>query len=151
MASAFWTFEDGRTLARRWTGMANLLEVITNELKEMNGAEEFYDFLEKLVYREEFGDEYNGFGGFIRKDENIMFDFDLRTFAPKNRSYFCQAAQNALTRIKIQNDKQNEVIESLLTTLLDMHKRINEGEDPMLLNDSSIIEPETNEKIGPGW
>jgi hypothetical protein len=151
VASAFWTLEDGRALARRWTGMAYLLELITNELKEIEGAEEFYDFLEKFVYREENGDDYNGYGGFIRQDEDIMFNFDLRTFAPKNRNYFWLATQNALTRIKIQNDKQNEGIEYLLTTLLDMHKRIKKGEDPMLLNDMRIIEPEPEEKIGPGW
>lgn len=151
MASAFWTLEDGRALARRWSGMAYLLELITNDLKEIKGAEEFYDFLEKFVCREEKGDEYNGYGGFIRKDESILFNFDLRTFTPENRDFFWQATQNAFTRIKIQNDKQNEGIEYLLTTLLDMHKRIKKGEDPMLLNDIGIIEPETNEKIGPGW
>jgi len=74
MASIFWTFEDGRTIARRWTGMVCMLEVITNELKEINGANEFYEYLEKFIYREENGDEYNGYGGFIRKDENIMLN-----------------------------------------------------------------------------
>ena len=83
--------------------------------------------------------------------ENIMFNFDLRSFAPKNRDYFWQAAQNALTKIKIQNDRQNEGIEFLLTTLLDMHKRIKNGEDPMLLNDMRIIEPEPKEQLGPEW
>ncbi len=34
MASAFWTLEDGRGFARRWTGMAYMLELITNELKK---------------------------------------------------------------------------------------------------------------------
>ena len=107
--------------------------------------------VEPFVYREENGDEYNGYGGFIRKDENIMFNFDLRTFSPKNRDYFWQATQNALTKIKIQNDTKNEGIEFLLTTLLDMHKRIKKGEDPMLLNDMIIVEPEPTEKHGPGW
>ena len=108
-------------------------------------------FLEKFVYREENGDEYNGYGGFIRQDENIMFNFDLRTFAPKNRDFFWQATQSAMTKIKIQNDKQYEGIEILLTTLLDMHKRIKKGEDPMLLNDMRVIEAKSLEKIGPGW
>jgi hypothetical protein len=151
MASAFWTLEDGRALARRWTGMAYALKLITNELKEIIGAEAFYEHLERFVYREENGDEYNGYGGFIRKDENIMFNFDLRSFAPKNRNYFWQAAQKALTKIKTQNEKKNEGIEFLLTTLLDMHKRIKKGEDPTLLNDMRIVEPELSEKIGPGW
>lgn len=151
MASAFWTLEDGRALARRWSGMAYLLELITNELKEIKGAEEFYDFIEKFVFREENGDQYNGYGGFIRKDESIMFNFDLRTFSPENRDFFWKATQSALNRIKIQNDKQNEGIMYLLNTLLDMHKRIKKGEDPMLFNDIGIIHPETDEKIGPGW
>jgi hypothetical protein len=151
MASAFWTLEDGRALARRWGGMAYMLELITTELKEIKGAEDFYEYLDTFVYREENGDEYNGYGGFIRNDENIMFNFDLRTFSPKNCDLFWQATQNALSKIKIQNEKQNEGIEFLLTTLLDMHKRIKKGEDPMLLNDMKIIEPEPTEKVGPGW
>lgn len=151
MASAFWTLEDGRGFARRWTGMAYMLELITNELNEINGAEEFYEYLEKFVFREEKGDEYNGFGGFFRGDENIMFNIDLRTFAPKNREYFWLATQKALTKLKIHNDNQNEGIDLLLITLLDMHKRIKKGEDPTLLNHMSIIEPEPNERLGPGW
>jgi hypothetical protein len=151
MASAFWTLEDGRGLARQWTGMAYMLELITNELKEIKGAHAFYEYLERFVYREVNGDEYNGFGGFIRKDENITFDFDLRAFAPKNRDYFWRAVQNALAKIKIQNNKQNETVEFLLTTLLDMHKRIKKGEDPMLLNDMRVIVPEPTEKLGPEW
>lgn len=151
MASAFWILEDGRGFARRWEGMAYVLELITNELKEIKGAEEFSEYLEKFVFREENGEEYNGFGGFIRGNENIMFNIDLRTFAPKNREYFWQATQKALTKLKIQNDNQNEGIDLLLTTLLDMHKRIKKGEDPMLLTHMRITEPESNEKFGPGW
>ncbi len=151
MASAFWTLEDGRALARNWTGMAYMFELIMNQLKEIKGANDFYEYLEKFVYREEIGDEYNGYGGFIRRDENIMFNFDLRTFAPKNRDFFWKATQSALTKVKVRNDKQYEGIEFLLTTLLAMHKRIKRGEDPMLLNDIRIIEPDQLEKIGPGW
>lgn len=151
MASAFWTLEDGRVLAGNWKGMANMLDLITTELKEMEGAEDFYEYLDNFVYREENGDHYNGYGGFIRKDENIMFNFDLRSFAPKNRDLFWQATQNALSKIKVRNDKQNEGIEFLLTTLLGMHKRIKKGEDPMLLNDGRRIKPEPTEKVGPGW
>ena len=77
MASAFWTLEDGRGLARRWSGMAYLLDLITRELKEIEGAEAFYEYLEPFVYREENGDEYNGYGGFIMGEEDIMFNFDL--------------------------------------------------------------------------
>jgi hypothetical protein len=38
-----------------------------------------------------------------------------------------------------------------LTTLLDMHKRIKGGEDPMMLNDMTIVEPEPTENPGSGW
>jgi hypothetical protein len=33
MASAFWTLEDGRGFARRWTGMAYVLERIKESRK----------------------------------------------------------------------------------------------------------------------
>jgi hypothetical protein len=151
MASAFWTLEDGRVFARRWATMAYMLELITNELNEIKGADEFYEYLEKFVFREENGDEPNGFGGFIRGHESIMLNIDLRTFAPINRDYFWQATQNALTKLKVQEDNQDEGVDLLLTTLLDMHKRTKKGEDPMLLNHLKIIEPAPTEKLGPGW
>ncbi|MEP1270350.1 MULTISPECIES: hypothetical protein [Flavobacteriaceae] len=151
MASAFWTLEDGRGFARRWSGMACILELITDELKNIAGAEDFYNYLEWFVIREDDGDEYNGFGGFIRNDENIMFDIDLRTFTPINRAYFWEATQKALIKLKMQKNENNEGIIFLLTTLLDMHKRIKKGENPMELNDMSTIEPEPSEKLGPGW
>lgn len=151
MASAFWTLEDGRGFASSWSGMAYILKLITDELKTIKGAEEFYKYLETFVYREENGDTYNGYGGFIRENENIMFNFDLRAFAPKNRDFFWVATQKALTKLKIQDDNQTEGIVLLLTTLLDMHKRIKKGEDPMLLNHMTIVEPKPFEKLGPGW
>jgi hypothetical protein len=131
--------------------MAYILKLITDELETVKPAEEFYKYLEKFVYREENGDTYNGYGGFIRQNENIMFNFDLRTFAPKNRAFFWEATQKALTKLKIEGDSQNEGITVLLTTLLDMHERIKKGEDPMLLNDMSIVSPVPREKLGPGW
>jgi hypothetical protein len=151
MASAFWTLEDGRGMARRWTGMAYMLELITHELKNIEGAEAFYEYLETFVYREENGDFPNGYGGFISRDKDIMFNLDLRTFAPQNRLFFWQAAQSALTKLKLENDKENQGIESLLIILLDMNKRYKRGEDPMLLTDFNNIQPEPTEKLGPGW
>lgn len=151
MASAFWTLEDGRGFARNWELMAYILKLITDELKEMEDAKLFYDFLNQFVYRKENGDEDNGIGGFIRENKSIMFNFDLRTFAPKNRAYFWLATQNALTKIKNQDVGQSEEIDLLLTTLLDMHKRIKKGEDPMLLNHMRSLEPKSNLKLGPGW
>jgi hypothetical protein len=151
MASAFWALEDGRGFARRWTAMAYMLELITDELKLMPGAEAFYVYLEKFVMREENGDTCNGYGGFIRGDADIMFNFDLRAFAPQNRNYFWQAAQLALLKLKMRNDAEFEGIVVLFTTLLDMHKRIKKREDPMQLNHLSIIIPEPDEQLGPGW
>lgn len=150
MASAFWTLEDGRGFARRWTGMASMLEMITDELKEMKGAKDFYVYLEAFVFREERGDIPNGYGGFIKGDENIMFNFDLRSFAPQNREYFWQAAQNALTKWIVQGKDLKIGQGYLFTILLDMHKRIGSGEDPRLLNDMGITEV-PKEKLGPGW
>ncbi|MFP9098859.1 hypothetical protein ACLI09_07385 [Flavobacterium sp. RHBU_24] len=151
MASAFWYLEDGRGFARRWSSMAYMLRFITDELKTIKGAEAFYDYLEPFVFREEKGDEYNGYGGFIRNDESVMFNFDLRSFAPQNRDFFWMAAQNALVKLIVANDKENEGFIFLLTQLLDMHKQIIRGENPMLLNHLTIIEPERGEKLGPGW
>ena len=151
MASAFWTLEDGRGFAKRWSEMAFMLELITDELKAINGADEFYKYLEWFVIREDQGDEYNGFGGFIRNDENIMFDIDLRTFAPANRTHFWEATQKALTKLEKQNNEKNGGIIFLLASLLDMHKRIENGEDPNELNHMNSIEPEPNQKLGPGW
>lgn len=150
MASAFWTLEDGRGFARRWSWMAYMLELITDELKLIEGADEFYDYLEKFVYREEKGDEYNGYGGFIREDESIMFNLDLRSFAPLNRKFFWRATQLALAKLKVGGDEDDEGIIFMLTTLLDMHKRIKIGEDPMKLNHFGSVWPEKNEKLGPG-
>jgi hypothetical protein len=107
--------------------------------------------LEKFIFREENGDEYNGYGGFIRNNENIMFNFDLRSFTATNRNYFWEASQKALMELKLENEEKNEEIIFLLTTLLDMHKRIKKGESPMELNHLNIIKPEPNEKLGPGW
>ena len=151
MASAVWTLEDGRAFARRWSGMSRMLELITDELKRIDGAEDFYEYLEKYVFREENGDVYNGFGGFIRNNENIMFNFDLRSFSPTNRTFFWEASNKALKKLKLLNDEKNEGVILLLTTLLDMHQRVKNGGDPMELNHMNIIEPEPKEKLGPGW
>jgi len=151
MASAFWTLEDGRGFSRSCYDMAYILELIAIELKFIEGADKFYDYLKKFVYQKDKGDEFNGYGGFIRDGENIMFNFDLREFAPANRNFFWDATQKAFAKVKMQNDAKNEGTIFLLTILLDMHKRILKGENPMHLNDMRAIEPESLEKIGPGW
>lgn len=151
MASAFWYLEDGRGFAIRWSSMAYMLQLITDELKDMDAAKDFYNYLENLVYREDQGDEYNGYGGFIRNGEDIMFNFDLRSFAPQNRRYFWQATQKALTKLKVGGEEKNEVVIELFITLLDMHKRIKVRENPMELNHLIAVIPHPKEKRGPGW
>jgi hypothetical protein len=151
MASAFWTLEDGRVFSKRCSVMAYILELITDDLKKIEDAGEFHQYLEKFVCRAESGDVYNGYGGFIRGDENIMFNLDLRTFAQKNREFFWQAAQMALAKLKIKEGNPDDGIVFSLTILLDMHKRIKRREDPMELNNSRIVSPKTNNRFGPGW
>jgi hypothetical protein len=149
MASAFWTLEDGRTFAMRCMTMAHMLDLITGEMRSIQGANDFYVYLERYVCHEENGDIPNGYGGFIRGDDNIMFNFDLREFAPQNRQYFWEAAQNVMNHLLVVNEGQGVL--PFFRILLDMHKRINRGEDPMLLNHLRMVLPETNERAGPGW
>lgn len=151
MASAFWTLEDGRCYSRKWSWMAHMLLLITDELQHVKGAEAFYEYLEPFVFRDEKGDEINGHGGFIRNGESIMFNFDLRNFTPQNRNFFWIAAQLALTKLMIAKDVDNEGNIFMLSILLDMHKRILKKEDPMLLNHLICVNPESEEKLGPGW
>ncbi|MCH2044917.1 MAG: hypothetical protein MK212_12435 [Saprospiraceae bacterium] len=151
MASAFWILEDGRGFARNCSAMASMLRVITDELKNIEEARELYHYLDNLVYREENGDIYNGFGGFIRKGRNIMFNFDLRSFTLQNRKFFWRATLQALSTLKLQDNKKNEKTIFFLTILLDMHRRIEHGEDPMELNHLRIIQPEPDEELGLTW
>lgn len=132
--------------------MLHMLELINDEIKHIEGAEEFSEYLDYYIWDEEV-DGYNGYGGFVRKstNENIMLDIDLREFTATNRGYFWKGAQNALRKLIIANDEKNEGMIYLIKELLDMHKRINRGEDPKLLNHLIIIEPASGSKQGPGW
>ncbi|AWH86048.1 hypothetical protein HYN59_13415 [Flavobacterium album] len=152
MASTFWYLEDGRGFARRWSGMFYMLKLINNEIKLINGAEDFSQYLDHYIWDEE-ADEYNGYGGFIRAStsEDIMPEIDLREFTETNRNYFWKGAQNALRKLIIANDEKYEGIIFLMKNLLDMHKRIKRGENPQLLNHLKNIEPYSGEKKGPGW
>jgi hypothetical protein len=152
MASGFWYLEDGRCFARRMSWMAHLMELITNELKEIEGAGLFYEYLKKFVPDQD--DESNGYGGFIRKrtGENIMMVLDLREFTPENRAYFWQATQQALQKLILKGNEQHQGDIVLLKLLLDMHKRIKKGESPEKLSDTGKhIEPYNGLKAGPGW
>ncbi|MGD1843945.1 MAG: hypothetical protein ACFB10_00950 [Salibacteraceae bacterium] len=151
MASAFWTFEDGRGFAKRWTLLSHLLKLITDEMESITGAEDFYTYLEKLVFREEQGHIPNGLGGFYNDEGCILLNLDLRSFTPQNQGYFWKAMQRALWRQIVVEQGKNEWIIYWLTQLLDMHKRIKRRENPAELNFYDIIQPPTDERLGPGW
>ena len=136
MASAFWYLEDGRGFARRWTGMAYMLELITDELENLEEASTLHNFLEPLVFREARGYLSNGFGGFVREGKSIMFNFDLRSFTPQDRSLFWVAAENAYERLEYADHSDDRAIKMLFETLLDMNRRVRKGEDPKLLSDT---------------
>ena len=152
MASGFWYLEDGRCFARNVAWMTHLLKMIIREMKELPAAELFCQYLEQFVPDSE--SEFNGYGGFIRKKtgENIMMVFDLREFTPENQNYFWRASQQALKKLVIQADSPAAEDVFLLKKLLDMHKRIIQGEAPEKLSDTgSYIEPYSGKKVGPGW
>ncbi len=149
MASAFWTLEDGRTFSYRWSHIARILEIIVDEMSLLKGAEKFHKFLSEFTEKD--GDEYNGFGGYYRGTKIVMFNFDFRAFAPKNRKFFWEAAQNSLKKLTLEEQEKNKRIIDSFAILLDMHKRINRGEPPVELNHSTIVEDYLGEKIGPDW
>ena len=151
MARSFWTLEDGRTFSLRWSWMSRMLKIIVAELNKIDGAENFHDYLKEFVFRDD--DEYNGYGGIYRGGESIMFNFDLRSFAPKNRELFWKASQLALTELITKKEENTQGITEAFITLLDMHKRIIKGENPDKLNHLSIIEPEPEieKRVGPDW
>ena len=151
MASAFWYLEDGRGFARRYNAMAKMLEYIVSELQHLEGASDFYDYLSEMVPSE--NDEPNGHGGFIKSatGESVMLNLDLRSFTLENQTFFWKATQKALQKLILAKKEENEGMIFLLTTLLDMKKRINKKEDPMLLNHLTVTIPYEGEKLGPGW
>ena len=128
-----------------------MLELIVEKLKPMPDARAFHDYLDEYIFREENGDDYNDFGGIIRNGESILFNFDLRTFAPKNRTLFWRATRQVHRDLLMGEIHGNAVLIELFTDLLAMHDRIQVGEDPMELNDLSVIEPVSGGKLGPGW
>ena len=151
MASAFWNLEDGRCFAKPYYWMAKMLEYIVEELHHFENATAFYQYLKEFVPKEE--DESNGHGGFIRTStgESFMINFDLRAFTLENQDFFWKAAQKALQNLILTNKEENEGDIFLLTTLLDMKKRIDKKEDPMLLNHLIDTIPFDGKQMGPGW
>lgn len=153
MASGFWYLEDGRCFAKKWSLMFNLLSLINKEIKAIEDANKFAEYLDYYIWDAE-NDEYNGYGGFIRKStgEDILINLDLREFTDKNRRYFWKAAQEVLNKLIITNNESNEDVINHLKILRDMHKRIQQGEAPELLSDTGEhIEPFSGQKKGPGW
>lgn len=152
MASTFWYLEDGRCFTRRWSLMFYMLELVNDEIREIEEAWAFSEYLNYFIWDEK-DDEYNGYGGFIRTStgEDIMPSIDLREFIPENRRYFWIGTQRALRKLINANDVENEEMIHLFKTILDMHKRITKGENPQLLNDLIVTELYSGDKKGPGW
>jgi hypothetical protein len=151
MASGFWILEDGRGFSRRYSWMAEMLKRIVEELQHLEGANDFYEYLNYMVPNEH--DEPNGHGGYIKASngESAMIDFDLREFTAQNQNFFWSAAQKALKKCILLKIEENDGIIYLLTTLMDMNKRIDKKEDPALLNHLSTTMPYSGKKAGPGW
>ena len=77
MPSFFLTLEDGRCVARRYTGYDYLIELAMEEMKDDGEEGEFKAWLRTRIPSE--GDLENGFGGFIKPvtHENIMRNLDF--------------------------------------------------------------------------
>jgi len=132
--------------------MFDMLKLINDEIKLLDGAKPFSEYLDYYIWDEE-KDEYNGHGGFIRAStgESIIPNLDLREFNEENRDFFWRGAQIALNKLISVNDESNDGTIFLFKILLDMHKRVKRREDPQLLNHLICIEPYSGKKKGPGW
>lgn len=125
MASGFWILEDGRGFSRRYSWMAEMLKRIVEELQHLEGANDFYDYLNYMVPNEH--DEPNGHGGYIKASngESVMIDFDLREFTAQNQNFFLEcSSKKHLKKCILLKIEENDGIIYLLTTLMDMKKRI---------------------------
>jgi hypothetical protein len=151
MASGFWILEDGRGFSKRYSWMAGMLKRIVEELKHLEGANDFHGYLNYMVPSDQ--DEPNGYGGYIKalNGESVMMNFDLREFTPQNQLLFWKATQKALQKCILTKSEENEGDIHLLTILMDMKKRIDKKENPELLNHLSIVVQCTGKKLGPGW
>lgn len=157
MASGFIILKDGRCLSRRWTHYDYLIELAIKELSSMKGkkAEDFKGWLQTLIPQE--GDEYNGYGGFIRKanGENVQRWLDLRELTTENQQLFWDSIQNTLSNLitKDKLHKDNENLISLLKRFLKMKHLVDIGDNPDNLSDwvKGYIEPPSGKRSGPGW
>ncbi len=153
MASGFWYLKDGRGFAKRLRWMIRLMEEIHPVLALNPKAKPFADYLNQYIPTEDH--EFNGYGGFYHKNtgETVMMIIDFREFTEENQRYFWEAAQQRLDQLlhTAEKDQEDVTLIELLQELLDMNRRINQREDPMQLNNMSIITPPTGKKVGPGW
>jgi hypothetical protein len=157
MASGFIILKDGRCFSRRWTTHDYVINLVIKELSGSNDKEviEFKNWLLTLLPAEE--DEYNGYGGFLRKStgENIQRRLDLRELTVQNQELFWSALQNTLTKLITNKDAENADKDSLtlLRHLLKMKHLADIGDDPDNLSDwqKGYIEPSSNKRSGPGW
>jgi hypothetical protein len=151
MASGFWILEDGRGFSRRYSWMAGMLKRIVQELQQLEGANNFYEYLNYMVPSDQ--DEPNGHGGYTKASngESVMMDFDLREFTLENQDFFWKASQKALQKCILTKSEENEGDIHLLTILMDMKKRIDKKENPELFNHLTTTIPYSAKKSGPGW
>jgi len=149
MASAFWYLRDGRGFARRVQLMMDLMASIHEELKENSKAEAFFIYLKRYVPKGNF--ELNGHGGFfyLKTGKEEMMNIDFREFTPKNQTFFWQAAQSKLGKLRIASP--NEPFTKQLQELVEMNHKAKRGEHPMEHSDLNRIIPATYKKRGPGW
>ena len=157
MASGFIILKDGRCLSRRWTYYDYLIELAIKELSNIRhkNTENFKNWLQTLIPKE--GDEYNGYGGFIRQadGENVQRWLDLRELTTENQQLFWDSLQRTLTNLitEGQLNKRNDDLINLLKQFLKMKHLADIGDNPDNLSDwqKGYVEPPTGKQTGPGW
>jgi len=151
MSLGFWILQDGRGYSRRIRFMIDLMKSIHAELKLIEGAEAFSQYLSKFLLTEDH--KVNSHGEYFNKitEEAVMVDIDFREFTVENQNVFWEAAQSLLNKMIRKNSIKDRVPIKELKLLLDMNKRAIKGENPMNLNHLEGIAPPTTEQKGPGW
>jgi len=157
MASGFFILKDGRCLAPRWTVYDCIIEMVIRELSnvEDKDAQDFCYWLQTLIPHE--GDDYNGFGGFIRRSngEDVRRWLDLRELTEKNQILFWNSLKKSTAKINAdeQPSERNEALMYILNRFLRMKNLADNGDNPDNLTDwvKGYTEPSTGKQIGPGW
>jgi hypothetical protein len=154
MASGFIILKDGRCLVRRWTTYDYIIELVIENLRNEGKDKPLKEWLRTLIPEED--DEYNGYGGFIKKStgEEVQRWLDLREMTKENQALFWLALQRAVTTlIAISDNEANQENIALLKLMLKMKHLADIGDNPDNLSDwrPGDVEPPTGRQIGPGW